>query len=223
MRIGTCGWGRLPARQLGILDYSSLLEAYSRLFDAVEVNSTFYRIPRENTAKRWRSTVPDDFAFTVKMYRGITHERRFVGVDDLLESFLRVVRALNAPIILIQTPRSFRQTAEHVQKVLDFLSILPSDIEYALELRGWTYDERFSNWIWVVDPFAKMPPEQDVYYFRLHGSPPGERMYRYRYSDTDLQWLKEFVSTLSGDVWIFFNNIWMYEDALRFKEMMSNG
>jgi len=223
VRIGTCGWGRLPARRLGISEYSSLLEAYSRLFDTVEVNSTFYHIPRESTARRWRSTVPDGFAFTVKMYRGITHERRFVGVDDLLEPFLRVVQALDAPIILIQTPRSFRQTHEHVQRILDFLSTLPSDVAYALELRGWTYDERFSNWIWVVDPFAEMPPEQDIYYLRLHGSPPGERMYRYRYSDADLQWLKDFVSTLSGTVWIFFNNVWMYEDALRFKGLMDNG
>jgi len=157
------------------------------------------------------------------MYRGVTHEKRFLDVDDLLDPFFRVVRALDAPIVLIQTPRSFRQTDENIRRVVDFLSILPPDIGYALELRGWTYDERFSDWIWVVDPFAEQPPEQDEYYFRLHGSPPGQRMYRYRYSDADLQWLKNFVSTLSGTVWIFFNNVWMYEDALRFKEMIGNG
>ncbi len=161
--------------------------------------------------------------FTVKMYRGITHERRFIDVDGFLEPFLRVVRALEAPIVLIQTPKSFRQTGENEKRVLDFLSVLPRDIQYALELRGWEYREGYGEWIWVVDPFAFPPPEQDMYYFRLHGAPPGERMYRYRYTDSDLLWLKDFVSNLSGDVWMFFNNVWMYEDALRFKELTENG
>ena len=226
MHIGTCGWGYMNARALVGEDwkerYKSKLQAYSALFDCVEVNSTFYRLPRPSTVEKWRREVPPDFVFTVKMWRRITHEKRFVDVGEDLEAFLRIARALRAPIVLIQTPRSFKQTPENEKLVLDFLSTLPADFSYALELRGWKRTERFDPWIWVVDPFASPPPEQEVQYFRLHGSPPGDRMYYYKYTNADLQRLADLVLSLdSRDIWVFFNNVWMYEDALRFKEVIA--
>lgn len=225
MRIGTCGWGYLDAKKYFGSDwrerFSSKLQAYAQLFDCVEVNSTFYKLPRVVTARKWRSEVPENFVFTVKMWRAITHEKRFRDVDEETEAFLAVARALRAPIILIQTPKRFSQTEENERLVLEYLSTLPSSFSYALELRGWKYSPRFSPWIWVVDPFASAPPEQDTYYFRLHGSPPGERMYYYQYTDADLEKLADIVLSLPSDsVWIFFNNIWMYDDALRFKEVV---
>ncbi len=225
MRIGTCGWGYLNAKKYFGSDwktrFTSKLQAYAQLFDCVEVNSTFYRLPRTSTAKRWREEVPDSFVFTVKMWRTITHEKRFQHVEEETEAFLTIARTLRAPIILIQTPKSFRQTEENEHLVLEYLSTLPSTFSYALELRGWKYASRFSSWIWVVDPFAASPPEQDTYYFRLHGAPPGSKMYYYQYTDADLEKLANIVLSLpSDDVWIFFNNIWMYDDALRFKEVV---
>ena len=219
IRIGTCGWGFLRPKRLGITG-TSTLNAYSKLFDVVEVNYTFYRIPREDTVKRWRKEVPEDFVFTVKAYKGITHEKLFENCDEDVEAILKIAKILKAPIILFQTPKSFKQTPENERKVLNFLETLPNKIQYALELRSWNWDERFSKWIWVVDPFAQEPPEQEVYYFRLHGSPPGERMYHYRYTDDDLKHLTEVVRKLEGDRWVFFNNVWMYEDALRFKQLL---
>ncbi|MDN5358735.1 MAG: hypothetical protein PWP76_578 [Candidatus Diapherotrites archaeon] len=221
MRVGTCGWGYFRPKTFGITEYSSVLEAYSRLFDTVEVNSTFYRIPRASTAERWRKEVPDDFVFTVKMYRDVTHEKRFENVEEETEKILEVAKALRAPIILIQTPKSFKQTEENKRKVLGYLSTLPKTFRYALELRGWTWNDKFAEWIWVVDPFAEKPVEQEEHYFRLHGKPPGERMYHYKYTDADLTRLKELVLSLNTDnVWVMFNNVWMYEDALRFKGML---
>ncbi|HID09348.1 TPA: DUF72 domain-containing protein [Candidatus Micrarchaeota archaeon] len=226
VRIGACGWRYLDAKRYfgdGWKErFGSKLRAYAQLFDCVEVNSTFYRLPRISTAEKWRREVPEGFAFTVKMWRAITHEKQFRGADEETEAFLAVARALRAPVILIQTPRRFRQTGENERIVLDYLSTLPPSFSYALELRGWEHSPRFSPFIWVVDPFASAPPEQDAYYFRLHGSPPGERMYYYRYTDADLEKLADIVLSLSPDsVWLFFNNIWMYEDALRFKEVVA--
>lgn len=230
MRVGTCGWGYLNAKQYfgeGWRErFVSKLQAYAQLFDCVEVNSTFYRLPRLATAEKWRKEVPDNFVFTVKAYRGITHDKRFEGVERETEQLLAIARALRAPIILIQTPKSFRDTEENVQRVQDYLSTLPNDFTYALELRGWgresiakILDKRT---IHVVDPFAERPLEQDVYYFRLHGSPPGDRMYYYQYRDEDLRWLADYVRTLEArEIWIFFNNIWMYDDALRFKRLIA--
>jgi len=226
VRIGTCGWGYLDAKKYfgenWKARFSSKLQAYAQLFDTVEVNSTFYRLPRRSTAEKWRKEVPDEFTFTVKMWRVITHEKRFDSVENETEAFLIIARALHAPIILIQTPKSFKQTETNVKKVIDYLSTLPPSFTYALELRGWEYSGVFAPWVWVVDPFATEPPEQDVYYFRLHGAPPGARMYYYRYTDADLEQLAKIVLSLpSDDVWIFFNNIWMYDDALRFKEVLA--
>ncbi len=224
MRLGTCGWGFFRPKKFGIEEYSSVLDAYSRLFDTVEVDYTFYRIPRESTAERWRKEVPENFVFTVKMFRGVTHEKRFVGVEEETEKILRIADILRAPIILIQTPKSFRQTDSNERTVLDYLSTLDKNYSYALELRGWQWHKAFDEWIWVVDPFAEAPPEQEEYYFRLHGKPPGNKMYHYKYTEKDLRWLKEFVSSLNTEKqWIFFNNVWMYEDALRFKAMMHEG
>jgi len=222
VRIGTCGWGFFRPKKMGIIEYSSILEAYSRIFDTVEVNYTFYHIPRESTAEKWRKTVPEDFIFTVKMFRGVTHEKMFRNAEEETETILRIAKILNAPIILIQTPKSFKQTVENEKLVLDYLSVLDKGFRYALELRGWEWSKRFGEWIWVVDPFAKKPPEQDEYYFRLHGKPPGKRMYHYKYTDKDLRWLKEFVEKINTErTWVLFNNVWMYEDALRFRAMIN--
>ncbi len=222
IRVGTCGWGFLRPKKMGIQDYSSTLNAYAQLFDVVEVNYTFYRIPRVDTAKRWRKEVPKEFTFTVKAYKGITHEKRFENCDEDVEKTLQIAKILNAPIVLFQTPKSFKQTAENERKILEFLSTLPKGFKYALELRGWQWSDVFREWIWVVDPFAQSPPEQREYYFRLHGAPPGNRMYHYMYTDDDLRWLAGEIKALGKDaeVWVFFNNIWMYEDALRFKELL---
>jgi uncharacterized protein YecE (DUF72 family) len=221
VRVGTCGWGYFRPKNFGITEYSSVLEAYSRLFDTVEVNSTFYRIPRASTAERWRKQVPENFVFTVKMYKGVTHEKRFENVEEETERILEIAKALKAPIILIQTPKSFKQTRENERKVINYIATLPKTFRYALELRGWNWSDKFADWIWVVDPFAERPVEQGEYYFRLHGKPPGERMYHYKYTEEDLARLKELVLSLNTDkIWMFFNNVWMYEDALRFKGML---
>ncbi len=201
-----------------------MLEAYSQLFDTVEVNYTFYRLPRADTAKNWRKIVPESFIFTVKMFRGVTHENRFKNTEEETERILEIAEILKAPIILIQTPKSFKQTGENEKTVLEYLSTLDKRYMYALELRGWVWKPKFSEWLWVVDPFAQKPPEQDEYYFRLHGKPPGKRMYHYRYTESDLLQLKDFVEKLNREqVWLFFNNVWMYEDALRFRRMLHEG
>ena len=222
IRVGTCGWGFLQPRKLGIDAYTSTLNAYAQIFDSVEVNHTFYRIPKEDTAKRWRTEVPENFTFTVKAYRGITHEKHFENCEEYTENVLNIAKILKAPIVLFQTPKSFKQTKDNERKVIDFLSTLPKSFRYALELRGWQWKTTFADWIWVVDPFAQQPPSQEEHYLRLHGQPPGNRMYHYKYTDDDLNWLANFVKNLEkeGNVWVFFNNVWMYENALRFKSII---
>ncbi len=201
------------------------MNAYARLFNFVEVNSTFYRLPRPETAERWRREVGEEFLFSVKAPRTITHENCYRGVEDVTEEFLEVVRALKAFFVLFQSPKSFRFSEENLKAVTDYINSLPDRYTYGVEFRGWAQEEvrklaEKVNVVHVVDPFASSPVTEGVYYFRLHGSPPGPRMYRYRYTEKDLLWLMEKVLELGGNVYVVFNNVWMYEDAKRFREML---
>jgi len=89
VHIGCCGWSYLEEREFAAQikrKYSTKLQAYAQLFDAVEINSTFYRLPRVSTAQKWRDeagAVNSKFEFTVKAYQGITHIHRFMGGVDI--------------------------------------------------------------------------------------------------------------------------------------------
>lgn len=221
--VGCAGWSSFrPSIIFGDWRkrFSSVLEAYSNIFNFVEVNSTFYRLPRIDTVKRWRMSVGSDFLFSVKAPKEITHVKRFRDVDP--EPLIEVATALKAFFILFQTPASYKYSTEEEKIIKDFLSTLPDYFVYGFELRGWKKEERERiGVVDVTDPFKEEPLPGELTYIRLHGSPPGERMYRYKYTDKDLLWLKKFVDE-RGTVYVVFNNIWMCEDAIRFVKMLSS-
>jgi len=227
IRVGCCGWNGLRRKEEG----KSKLQLYAELFSAVEVNSTFYRVPRISTCERWRKEadeISSEFEFTVKANRVITHEDRFSSERSLevFEEMKRVCEALRSRILLLQTPPSFRADERSLKNLRSFFEeIERGDLLIAIEFRhpSWSGEtlmrllEEFSL-LHCVDPFVEDPLRDDPAYFRLHGSPPGERMYRYRYTDEDLRWLKERVEGYER-AYIFFNNIFMYEDAMRLLEI----
>ncbi|MGC8994630.1 MAG: DUF72 domain-containing protein, partial [Pyrobaculum sp.] len=76
----------------------------------------------------------------------------------------------------------------------------------------------------VVDPLRREPLPADLYYFRLHGLGEGEVNYRYKYTDDDLRRIVAVIRKLQGDaVYVMFNNIYMYDDAVALKQMLSRG
>lgn len=146
-RIGCSGWsysGWLgnfypPGTKPG--DY---LRLYSRVFDAVEIDSTFYRIPQESMVKGWRESTPDGFSFTAKLPREITHEKKLNNSDEVLERFVSVMRGLGRKLefIVIQFPPSFN-CKKGMEPFRSFVSVLPSGVKYAVEFRhySWFTDE----------------------------------------------------------------------------------
>src|SRR6187455_1643415 len=85
--VGVAGWP-IPKPHAGLFpETGSHLQRYAARFNAVEINSSFYRPHRPATYARWAASVPPDFRFAVKVPREITHRRRLVEVDDLLERF----------------------------------------------------------------------------------------------------------------------------------------
>lgn len=145
-RIGTMGWnypdwlGPLyphgtPSREM--------LKLYARAFDTVEVDSTFYAIPAAKTVRGWLDRTPDQFVFSLKLPREITHERRLQASESVLEEFLDRARELGSRLgpVLVQLGPDF---APAERPALDrFLQLLPPDVRFAVEFRqpGWISEE----------------------------------------------------------------------------------
>ena len=220
MKIGCAGWGYLPKKF--VKPGESRLVAYARLFPVAEVNSTFYALPKTSTARAWRRSVDEvnkDFEFTVKVSKLITHVSHFTDFETW-EKMKAIAKELRASFLLFQTPKTFKDTPENIEKFRNFFESIGKDFRYAAELRGWSRESIEKvlpelGIVHVVDPFKEKPIEQEVNYYRLHGL--GSIMYRYRFKDEDLEKLKGIVK--SGD-YVIFNNIFMYDDAMRFMEMV---
>ncbi|MDE3056325.1 MAG: DUF72 domain-containing protein [Bacteroidota bacterium] len=119
IHIGCCGWSYLNEKEFTALSETvrgrTKLQAYAKLFTAVEINSTFYRLPRLSTAEKWRKEVDEvtpGFEFTVKAFQGITHLHRFQKKEslDAYDTLKEVSSVLHARFILFQSPASFKPT-----------------------------------------------------------------------------------------------------------------
>jgi uncharacterized protein YecE (DUF72 family) len=151
-------------------------------------------------------------------------EAGFFKPTEIVREAWEVTRAcataLKARVILFQCPASFTQTSQHISQLEDFFSsIKRGRLRFAWEPRGEWSDEvirglcRNLNLWHVVDPFAARTVTPGQCYFRLHG----RKGWRYRYEDEELEELAAMLPAHSIS-YVFFNNIGMTEDALRFQE-----
>src|SRR3954464_4905484 len=108
MWIGTAGWSIPKEHAAPFPSIGSHLERYGAVFNAVEINSSFYRPHRRTTYERWAASVPADFRFAVKLPKAITHERRLEHSGDLLDPFVSEVGGLGPKLgpLLVQLPPS---------------------------------------------------------------------------------------------------------------------
>jgi uncharacterized protein YecE (DUF72 family) len=113
-------------------DYLSL---YSRTFNAVELDSTFYAIPRSDQVRRWGAITPAGFQFTAKVPQQITHEMRLAGAMDMMKIFVDTMQLLEDKLamLLLQFPPDF--TADEMPTLETFLQELPASMPYSVEFR----------------------------------------------------------------------------------------
>jgi len=145
IRIGTQGWNYDawvgPFYPTGTRP-PDFLSVYSRAFDTVEVDSTFYAVPSVNAVRGWAERVPNRFTFALKLPREITHERRFRDCEDVASLFFDRVRELGSKLgpILIQLGPDF--TPRELPALASFLPLLPPDLHVAIEFRhrGWIHE-----------------------------------------------------------------------------------
>src|SRR3954466_3448686 len=93
-RIGCAGWAirREPSHRFA--PFGTHLQRYATLFNAVEINSCFYRPHRRSTYERWAESVPKSFRFAVKLPKVITHEQRLLDAEARLDQFLEETSGL---------------------------------------------------------------------------------------------------------------------------------
>ena len=214
------------------------MKKYFENFSLVELNTTFYQYPRISTVEGWRAKAPENFEFTVKAHQDISHKFRLKSEKECLEAFEKmkeICNILKAKILLVQTPASLRP--DRLEDAKEFFSKIPrEDLIVVWETRGPAWDkeearQRLAELLekldipHVVDPFKNTP----VYvgktaYFRLHGL--GERLYYYQYSDDELKRLFNIArkyETKAEEVYVLFNNLSMFDDAIRFKHYIEKG
>ena len=119
------------------MDNSKWLEYYSKVFDCVEIDSSFYRIPNVFTVKNWSKITPSKFRFTAKFPKVITHEKRLKNVDNELRLFFKAMEPLHSKLLalLIQLPPSLDIT-EGLQGLREIIPILDNRFRYAVEIRN---------------------------------------------------------------------------------------
>lgn len=111
------------------------LNAYSRRLTTVECNSTFYAVPTLATVKHWAEQIPDDFRFSPKFPRAITHTAQLKNVNAQTASFIGVMRLLGTHLgpLMLQLPPSFGPS--RLPLLREYLENLPKDIQVAVEVR----------------------------------------------------------------------------------------
>lgn len=147
IRIGISGWTYAPWRGVfypeGLAQKDELAWA-ARQLRSIEINGTFYRLQQPDSFRRWHDETPDDFVFSVKAPRYITHVRRLRDIETPVANFLASgVLQLGAKLgpVLWQFPPSLRFDAERFEP---FLAMLPGDTERACEI-GQRHDARVAG------------------------------------------------------------------------------
>jgi len=224
--------------KVGCCGYPTSMKRYHAQFGLVEINTTFYQFPRPSTVEGWRKKAPPNFEFTVKANQQITHKSRMKleqASKAAFKQMKQICDTLKSKILLFQTPASFRPEKLEMAKSF-FAELERDDLIFVWETRGTTWETReirkrlaevlkevdVSH---VVDPFKSKPVHTtSVAYFRLHGL--GERLYYYQYSDDELKRLKNLVFSFLNrelEVYVLFNNLAMFQDAIRFKTYLETG
>lgn len=204
------------------MDPGSFLSHYSRLFNAVEIDSTFYGIPKAEVIEKWRSDTPEGFKICPKLPKIITHEMELVGVEPVVEEFFTTVRKLGDRLgaVLVQFRPSFNFS--HLPDFITFINLLPTDIRIAIEFRhrSW-YQERTAELLseyglaWAATEYLQLPTRihrtTDFLYIRFigqHGRFPSHGQERIDTTAQLEQWRERIWPHLESvdSVFGFFNN-----------------
>lgn len=201
----------------------SRLNYYSTLFNSVELNSTFYKVPMALTFEKWANDVDNNFRFSIKLWKSVTHVKELVFNGSDVESFIKRVHYLQDKkgCMLLQFPGKI--SLDYFNKVEEILKVISNtdctgEWNKAIELRNasWHTGETFEllneyNASMVLHDFPKgkigeVNSNADFVYVRFHG-PTGnyKGSYPYEFLNQKAVQIKEWLSN-GKDVYAYFNN-----------------
>jgi uncharacterized protein YecE (DUF72 family) len=189
---------------------------YAERFQTVELNTSFYHLPKPETFTKWRDQAPEGFRYAVKAPRFITHMKKLKECAEPAQEFLSRARNLGETIgpILYQLPPRW---ACNTQRLEEFIALLPPDLSHVFEFRETSWitqevlallDARGVSFCVHDMPGLETPrwAAGPIAYLRFHG---GEGKYWGRYSDESLRGWAEWIgeqAKAGRDVWCYFNN-----------------
>jgi uncharacterized protein YecE (DUF72 family) len=201
---------QLPARRW--------FEHYATLFDTVEVNNSFYRLPTEAAVEGWAAQATPGFTYALKLGAFGSHRMKLRDAASWLPNHLDRVDRLghHAGPTLVQLPPRWKRNAERLD---EFLTVAPRTVRWAVELRepSWLHDDvydvlrRHGAALCIHDLLADHPWEltTDWTYVRFHGPDSLSHKYQGRYGADRLSWRAELLERwlVQGcDVYAYFNN-----------------
>ncbi len=218
--IGCAGWSLRTEHQALFDGDGSHLARYASRFNAVEINSSFYKPHRPATYARWAASVPEGFRFSVKLPKAITHERRLKDTGSLTDAFLAEAGQLGDHLgcLLVQLPPSLAFEAEVADRFLDGLRERHA-CDVCLEPRHLSWFESAAEDLLARHRVARVAADpalcpaageaggwRGLSYFRLHGSP---RLYYSAYGDESVAgWHRRLLAAAreSKCTWCIFDN-----------------
>lgn len=210
------------------LKQTEMLTAYSERFDAVEVNNTFYRMPRKSVMQAWAAKVPSGFRVVLKASGRITHQQRLANASENIRYLYEQAAGLGDRLggVLYQCPPFLRKSTE---KLSEFLTVLPENAQPIFEFRhkSWFDDEVFAILREAGASLCGADADDDGDFeapFESTGGFGYVRLRKRKYTDDEL---KRWADRLR-ETWDDAYAIFMQEDesnspevALRFKEMVA--
>lgn len=199
------------------LPRAAWFQHYARIFDTVEINNTFYRLPEKDTFARWASQAPPGFVCAVKASRFLTHMKKLKDPEQPLTLLFDRMEPLGRHLgpVLYQLPSGWKLNRDRLEQ---FLQVLPLAVRHAVEFRDstWYTDDvyaaldRYRVSLCLHDMPGSATGRRRVgpcVYVRFHGA--GEAKYGGAYSDHRLrewaEWLNEQRAS-GADVYAYFNN-----------------
>jgi len=171
-KIGCSGWsykdwvGPFYQADLPAKDY---LKFYSRVFNCVEIDSSFYRIPNQSMIEQWKRATPDGFIFSPKLPKKITHDNKLENFESTLTYFYSVMGRLEGKLgpIVVQLPPSVK-AEKHMAAMEKFVGFLSPKYHHTIEFRhkSWftrkVYELLQTNNVamtWSFNQYLETPPE----------------------------------------------------------------
>jgi len=233
-RIGTSGWIYPHWKEVfypSQVPQSRWLEFYATHFDTVEVNATFYRLPKARTFENWHERTPENFLWAIKANKYITHTKRLKDSKEPLERLYEGLKGLKKKVgpILFQLPPGLSFEPDLFRQ---FSKNLNTSYRHVFEIRhpSWVHEHVFeilreNNVAFCLSDTAGRYPYHEVLtadflYIRLHGS---KKLYASKYTEKELQAWAEKIKDWNMETYLYFDNDYQgyaIENARRLREIL---